>query len=337
MTSIMNTVALRLVRLRFSARLLSEAVMPVHKGSLFHGVFGRVLRRDFPYLYSDLFGSEQADGDASPTIRPYILLAPLDELRTWETGHEFDFELTLFGKAVRHAQACCDALRLVGRDGLGEQRAKFIVYQVDHFTNVHGKDAVPDDKTRHAGFSHPNSLGVGEGTNESLRELCANEDWLNVWSDGMDTAWITPVDLCLDEADVPCAKLTLNLQTPLRLKHENRLVRHPPDFSLLISKLLARLNMLSQAQGNQPLVEGEVKTRLLQFASGIELSQSDTRWVDWNRYSSSQKTSMQFGGLMGTLEYIGDLAPFLPYLRMAELTHLGGKSTFGLGRMICQY
>ncbi|CAH1191491.1 putative Cytosolic protein [Candidatus Nitrotoga sp. BS] len=336
MTPTINTVALRLVRLRFSARLLGEAVMPTHKGSLFHGVFGRVLHRDFPYLYSELFGSEQADGDAAPTIHPYILLAPLDELRTWEAGHEFDFELTLFGKAVRHAQACSDALRLVGRDGLGEQRAKFLVYQVDHFINVYDKDAAPDDKARHTGFPHPNPLAVGEGANESLRELRVNDGWLNVWRDGMDTAWITPVDLCLDEAGAFCAKLTLDLQTPLRLKHENRLVRRPPDFSLLFSKLLARLNMLSQAQGNQPLVEGEVKTRLLQLARGIELNQSDVRWVDWNRYSSSQKASMQFGGLMGTLEYSGDLAPFLPFLRMAELTHLGGKSTFGLGKVICQ-
>ena len=336
MTPMMNAVALRLVRLRFSARLLGEAVLPTHKSSLFHGVFGRVLHRDFPYLYSELFGSEQADGDASLTIHPYILLAPLDELRTWKTGHEFDFELTLFCKAVRHAQACCDALRLMGHDGLGEQRAKFTVHQVDHLTNGHGKDAAPGDTTRHARFPHPIPLPEGEGANESLREFHVDDGWVTVWRDGVDMAWIAPVDLCLGESGAPCAKLTLNLQTPLRLKHENLLVRQPPDFPLLFSKLLARLNMLSQAQGNQPLVEGETKARLLQLARDIELSQSDTRWVDWNRYSSSQKASMQFGGLMGTLEYSGDLAPFLPFLRMAELTHLGGKSTFGLGKVIRQ-
>lgn len=292
-----NTAALRLVRLRFSARLLGDAVMPAHKSSLFHGVFGRVLHRDFPYLYSELFGSEQAGGDASLTVHPYILLAPLDELRTWEAGHEFGFELTLFGKAVRHAQACCDALRLVGRDGLGEGRAKFAVHRVDQL---------------------------------------AADGLVTVWRDGVDTAWIAPVDLFLAEPDAPCARLILDLQTPLRLKHENKLVRQPPDFPLLFSKLLARLNMLSQAQNNRPLIESAAKARLLQLASNVVLSRSDTRWVDWNRYSSSQKASMQFGGLMGTLEYGGELAPFLPFLRMAELTHLGGKSTFGLGKVACQ-
>ncbi|MHB8165823.1 MAG: CRISPR system precrRNA processing endoribonuclease RAMP protein Cas6 [Sulfuricella sp.] len=151
----------------------------------------------------------------------------------------------------------------------------------------------------------------------------------------MDTAWITPVDLRFDEPGAPCTRLTLDLQTPLRLKHENKLVRHPPDFSLLFSKLLARLNMLSQAQGSPPVVEGEAKARLSQLADDIVLNRSDTRWVEWNRYSSSQKASMQFGGLVGTLEYSGELAPFLPFLRLAELTHLGGKSTFGLGKVVC--
>ena len=299
MTLMMNAVSLRFVHLRFSARLLGEAVMPAHKSSLFHGVFGRVLHRDFPYLYAEIFGNGEGDASltAHPTVHPYILLAPLDELRTWDAGHEFAFELTLFGKAVRHAQECCDALRLVGRDGLGELRTKFIVHQVDHL---------------------------------------AADGLVNVWRDGLDTAWITPADLYLDESATPCAKLTVDLQTPLRLKHENKMVRQPPDFSLLFSKLLARLNMLSQAQGNQPLVEGETKARLSQLASDIVLRQSDARWVDWHRYSSKQKASMQFGGLMGTLEYSGDLAPFLPFLRMAELTHIGGKTTFGLGKVICQ-
>lgn len=297
MSPIMNTVALRLVRLRFTAHLLGDAALPAHKSSLFHGVFGRVLHRDFPYLYSELFGSEQADDDASLTIHPYILLAPPDELRTWEAGHEFSFELTLFGKAVRHAQACCDALRLVGRDGLGEARAKFTVHSVDHLS--------------------------ADGP-------------VNVWRDGLDTAWITPVDLFLEKPAQPCLQLTLDLQTPLRLKHENKLVRQPPDFSVLFSKLLARLNMLSQAQGNPSLVEGESKARLLRLADGVVLLRSDTRWVDWHRYSSSQKAAMQFGGLMGSLEYGGELAPFLPFLRMAEFTHMGGKSTFGLGKVSCQ-
>lgn len=269
------------------------AVMPEHKASLFHGVFGRVLHRDFPYLYAEIYGDEQED--ASLTVHPYILLAPLDESRDWEAGHDFSFELTLFGKAVRHAQACCDALRLVGRDGLGESRAKFTVHQVEHLTA---------------------------------------DGFTTVWRDGLDMAWIAPMDLCVAESAPACTALTMDLQTPLRLKHDNRLVHQPPDFPMLITRLLARLNML--ALGGRPLVEGATKTRLLQLAEGVKLDRNEVQWVEWSRYSSSQKASMQFGGLVGELEYVGEMTPFLPWLRMAEVTHLGGKTTFGLGRIACR-
>jgi ribosome-associated protein len=41
--------------------------------------------------------------------------------------------------------------------------------------NGHGEDAIPDDKTHHARFPHPNPLPEGEGTNVSLRKLYVNE------------------------------------------------------------------------------------------------------------------------------------------------------------------
>lgn len=54
-----------------------------------------------------------------------------------------------------------------------------------------------------------------------------------------------------------------------------------------------------------------------------------------SHYSSSQKARMQFGGLEWELEYVGEMTPFLPWQR-AEVTHLGGKTTFGFGRIACR-
>jgi hypothetical protein len=42
---------------------------------------------------------------------------------------------------------------------------------------------------------------------------------------------------------------------------------------------------------------------------------------------------MVFGGLLGTLDVEGDLAPFVPLLRAAEILHVGKGATFGLGRI----
>jgi len=41
---------------------------------------------------------------------------------------------------------------------------------------------------------------------------------------------------------------------------------------------------------------------------------------------------MKFGGLLGTITYAGDLEPFIPYLALGEWIHIGGKTSFGLGK-----
>ncbi len=42
---------------------------------------------------------------------------------------------------------------------------------------------------------------------------------------------------------------------------------------------------------------------------------------------------MKLGGVVGTMRYRGELAPFLPYLKAGELLHVGSGTSFGLGQM----
>jgi len=42
---------------------------------------------------------------------------------------------------------------------------------------------------------------------------------------------------------------------------------------------------------------------------------------------------MLFGGLLGQLDLEGDLTPFVPLLRTAEILHVGKGATFGLWRI----
>ena len=60
---------------------------------------------------------------------------------------------------------------------------------------------------------------------------------------------------------------------------------------------------------------------------------SSLRWHEQVRYSSRQKSRQLLGGLCGTLEVEGGLAPFLPLLRTAEVVHLGKETSFGLGKI----
>jgi CRISPR/Cas system endoribonuclease Cas6 (RAMP superfamily) len=41
---------------------------------------------------------------------------------------------------------------------------------------------------------------------------------------------------------------------------------------------------------------------------------------------------MKFGGLLGEIRFQGNLQPFIPYLQMGEWCHIGGKTSFGLGK-----
>ena len=127
--------------------------------------------------------------------------------------------------------------------------------------------------------------------------------------------------------------LTLQLITRLRLKSDNQLQKQTPPFSLLITRLLGRLKTLQQSYSDQSIDE-QAYRQLLQQANEIQTLDSNAVWDDWCRYSGRQKEWMKFGGLLGELHFQGDLQPFIPYLQMGEWCHIGGKSSFGLGKFL---
>lgn len=130
--------------------------------------------------------------------------------------------------------------------------------------------------------------------------------------------------------------LTLVFPTRLRLQNNGRLVRHAPPFPVLLARLLGRLNSLAAFYGNGPLCSHDLREELLHYASSVHLEQDTCRWHDLPRYSGRQKNWMKFGGLLGSVTYSGKLQPFLPWLALGEWTHVGGKTSFGLGKYVME-
>ncbi|MCI5167907.1 MAG: CRISPR system precrRNA processing endoribonuclease RAMP protein Cas6, partial [Candidatus Electrothrix sp. GM3_4] len=63
----------------------------------------------------------------------------------------------------------------------------------------------------------------------------------------------------------------------------------------------------------------------------------DACWRELPRFSGRQQQWMKFGGLLGSVSWQGrveDFRPFLPYLAIGEWIHVGGKSSFGLGKYV---
>ena len=110
------------------------------------------------------------------------------------------------------------------------------------------------------------------------------------------------------------------------------MLRTPPDFPTLLERILGRLNTLARAYHGGVLIDEADKRALLEQAQGVTIQAHDLIWDDWARYSGRQKEWMQFGGLLGSITYRGELGPFMPYVAMGEWLHVGGKTSFGLGR-----
>jgi len=117
-----------------------------------------------------------------------------------------------------------------------------------------------------------------------------------------------------------------------RLKFQGGL-EDRPEFHILIRSLLRRTSSLLYFHHGTRL-DMDFRGFIAQ-AERVRLAAQDTRWVDWERYSSRQDTRMKLGGLVGTATYefndagLADL--FLPWLILGEHIHVGKGCTFGLG------
>jgi len=278
--------------------IATDSTWPRYKGFGIHSALGPALRNCSPEAYACLYGDSTANTNID--IKPYRLLPPLNQEQDVKEGDLMHIDLALFGPASRWLFACMSALETVGKMGIERGQGRFEIQSVEAWSG---------STAWHSFYQ----------TREGVAE------WPRVLS----------VKTILEEhSPQPATTLDITLDTPLRLKQENRLQRSAPSFSDLMRHLATRVKLLSESAGLPPLISSEEKTTLLSLADSIEPANHEVNWTDLSRYSFRQKANMQFGGIMGTLRYSGEhLGAFRPWLALAECVHLGGKTTFGLGHI----
>ena len=124
---------------------------------------------------------------------------------------------------------------------------------------------------------------------------------------------------------------TLHFHTPLRLQVQGKPAR--------AGQLTARDLLIALARRHQLLRDVHLGAaapqydfkNLVEKAQAIELQAQDLRWFDWGRYSQRQQQEMQLGGLLGSVQLRGDLAPFAELLHLGQWLHVGKNATMGLG------
>ncbi len=300
-------------RFIFNCELNAEAVLPPFKGSTFRGAFGVALKRVVCALkrqdcqkcllgsrciYAFFFEKKNSvplHGKKVAAIpHPFVIEPPLNSKTHFRPGEGFDFNLLLFGRATTYLPYCIYAFEQMGQTGIGKR--------------IQGKRAGFVLKTVSA-----NGQIIYSGQDKRLR----SED-------------ITSHLVLLGPPSNEVKALTIHLQTPLRVKHENYLKADLP-FHVLIRAALRRISSLFACYG-----DGEPDLNyhgLVERARGVRTEESNLRWFDWERYSNRQETRMLMGGMIGSVTYKGDLAEFLPVLRICEEVHLGKQTTFGLGQI----
>ena len=308
--------SIQLSQLEFTLRAVSKVAFPRYMGGAIRGGMGYALRgvvcshpgRDcrqcdlapdcaYSLLYESPVPAHAAMMRLYPAApHPFVVREPLDSRGTYEAGEELGFGVVLVGRAIRHAPALVEAVRELGKGGLGRDRGRLEL----------------------AAVSAVNDRGEREMVYASDR--------------GCLSAAPATIDLPLhprERDDCGSRTLTLDLLTPVRIKYNGHLRDHL-DFHVLFRSLLRRVSALTHFYCGSQV--GADARELIASACQAGALESDLRWVDWPRYSTRQREPMRLGGVVGRVRYARVSAALWPYLRAGEYVHVGKATTFGLGR-----
>lgn len=300
-------------RFCFTMEALEDCFMPPYIGSTLRGAMGHALRQmtceipngdcktckkrwECAYAYIMATSREETDSSGrarvQPIPAPYVIEPLAGVENEYKRGETLSFYLLLVGKSIGLLPLFITAYEKAGNNGLGRGRSQFNLKQVE----------------------------------QEIDDIL-----MPIWTE--DNHYINPsvpIDIDNDISRLPFSTgITLQLKTPLRLVDRGRL-NDRPEFIVLMRAVFRRLDALGKIHGEGPL-EIDYKS-YLEAAAGIKTAPSHTRWKDWERYSSVQDSFMKLGGLVGELSYAGDLTAFIPFLRMAEVLHVGKNTSFGLGQ-----
>ena len=113
---------------------------------------------------------------------------------------------------------------------------------------------------------------------------------------------------------------TLKLNTPIRIKENNKFVRNDIKLETILRSINYRFNKLKNR---------EIKK--LDFTSEYEEVYKNLYFKDLIRYSNRQKTKMKLGGIMGEIIYKDVDEKTFKLLKLGEIIGVGKQVTFGLG------
>lgn len=105
------------------------------------------------------------------------------------------------------------------------------------------------------------------------------------------------------------------------------------DFRAFFRNVYRRLTTLSALYGELGPDEDAEFACLDALAAGVRTAALRVTPLQWERRSNERDERHPMRGLLGTVAFEGPLGPFLPALQLAEATHIGKATSYGLGRI----
>ena len=309
----------RFARYRFTYTVQEPLKMPTHKGNIFRGRFGYILRHiaciettreceercQFPdrCVYSKCF--ETPVPEDSPILRgqpfaphPFILEPPRTAKLDYAPGDTFSCNLVLIGEAVNLLPWVVLTFREIGtqRIGLRDKRGRC---QLDRIESLPAR-------------GNPQIQTIYTAETEMLAD------------DGI----ILGLDNVMDNAPDIADEIELEFLTPTSIKVDGKWASDL-TFEHLIRNLLRRIRFLSYFHCGEDL---DVDAPALIEAASVIRHKLHLHWLRKDRYSYRTEKSVPMGGFIGKARFSGELEPFLPFIYLGEYLHIGHHTAFGFGQ-----
>ncbi len=306
---------------RFTTQAMESGVLPSFKGSTLRGGLGAALRNSvctrrqlkscgecremaycvYAYLFETLSKGFARDYKFEHMAHPYVIDAN-DAIQTdFAPGDVLTFNLILLERGLNYLHFFIEAFRRACGQGFGADRTPFKLIQVEQLIGDQDQQVVWQDDGGLGAYSFPQP------------QIISSDQW-------------QPEEL---------KQVEVHFLTQLRLMEKGRLVQ-VPQLPTLMRTVFRRLDFILKVHGNRQL--SLPFHHYLDLAEQSKIDRHELIWQDMSRYSNRQKKQIKLGGLVGQIVYAGDgLNQLFPYLKIAELFHVGKGTVFGLGKLKVEY
>jgi hypothetical protein len=176
----------------------------------------------------------------------------------------------------------------------------------------------------HEAFAQFGGQGIGPGHGRVTLQQAEQLDL----DDRTAPTGAGPLTVDLEPHPCPVERVQVRFVSPTELKSGGTIAPRP-EFAILFARLRDRIGTLRSLYGAGPL---DIDFRAMgERAAAVRMTRCEVQWEKVERRSGRTGQVHPLGGFIGSAEYEGDLAEFLPWLRAARWVGVGRQTVWGKG------